>query len=71
MQNHEPDIDERSDDEDDRAAHELLRAAPAVVQEFTDPLTILTYNHHGFSVSQHVPFLPFAKMSAFPITGTR
>jgi len=54
-QNDEPDIDERSDDEDDRMAHELLRAAPTVARDFADPLTILPYNHQGFTVSRNKP----------------
>ena len=57
---HEPDIDERSDDEDDRAAHELLRAAPATAHDFANPLTLLPYNHQGFAVSWHVSFPPLA-----------
>ena len=56
VQNPESDIDERSDDEDDRAAHKLLRAAPIVTQDFADPLTVLPYNHRGFAVSRHTPF---------------
>jgi len=50
-ENDEPDIDERSDGEDDRAAHKLLHAAPIVTRDFTNPLTILPYNHQGFAVS--------------------
>jgi len=50
-QTHEPDIDERSDDEDDRAARTLLRSTPTVMQDVIDPLTILPYNHQGFAVS--------------------
>ena len=61
MQNYEPDIDERSDDEDDRAAHELLRQTPVVMPAVTStpgvtPAVtsvppVLSYNHDGFSVS--------------------
>jgi len=58
IQNHEPDIDERSDDEDDRAAHELLRATPTAVHDSVDPLTILPYNHQGFVVCLHLSFHP-------------
>jgi len=50
-QNHELDIDERSDDEDDRVAHELLRATPMVAQGLTSDPTLLPYNHQGFAVS--------------------
>lgn len=55
-QNHGPDIDERSDDEDDCAAHELLRGAPMVTQVVASgpPMSdspVLSYNHEGFSVS--------------------
>jgi len=60
-QNHEPDIDERSDDEDDRAAHELLRAVPMAARDVTNPLTILPYDHQGFAVSSYMRvslFLP-------------
>jgi hypothetical protein len=48
---HDLDVDERSEDEDDRAAHELLRAAPTAVLDPIDPRTILPYNHRGFAVS--------------------
>ena len=38
MQGHKPDIDERSKDEDNHAAHKLLREMPAVMQATTgDP----------------------------------
>ena len=50
-QNHEPDIDEQSDDEDDRAAHELLCATPTVVRGLTANPTVLPYDHQGFAVS--------------------
>ena len=51
---HDLDIDERSDDEDDRAAHELLRAAPAVTQVIASNTPVLSYGHRGFSVSRHL-----------------
>lgn len=48
----ELDIDERSDDEDDRAAHELLHAAPSAMSIGSSPSpVVLPYNHQGFSVS--------------------
>lgn len=53
-QDHEPEIDERSDDEDDRAAHELLRAAPVTTPAVPSNPPVLSYGHQGFSVS---PFL--------------
>ena len=50
----EPDIDERSDDEDKRAAHRFLLASPTATDVPTNsPLTILPYNHQGFSVSRN------------------
>ena len=53
---------ERSDDEDDRAAHEFLRKAvdvPADGMTATDVHAdaapgILPYDHYGFSVSQFI-----------------
>ena len=51
---HDLDIDERSDDEDDRAAHELLRAAPAVTQVIASDTPVLSYGHQGFSVSRRL-----------------
>ena len=50
-QNHELGIDEQSDDEDDRAAHELLCAAPIVGQNLTNTPAVLPYDHQGFAVS--------------------
>ena len=51
---YEPEIDERSEDEDDRVAHQLLRAAmPVVTPVVTNNPPILSYNHEGFSVSLH------------------
>ncbi|KAF9786188.1 hypothetical protein BJ322DRAFT_1020281 [Thelephora terrestris] len=45
------DIDEASDGEDDRAAHELLRAAPTTTHILADgPPAILPYGHSGFAV---------------------
>jgi hypothetical protein len=51
-QSDEPDIDELSEDEDDRAAHRLLRATPitAGAPVHSSPAN-LPYNHQGFSVS--------------------
>lgn len=51
-QGHYSNIDEHSDDEDDRAAHELLRAAPVVVQDPANPSAILPYGYQGFAVGQ-------------------
>lgn len=45
------DIDERSDDEDDRAAHEFLRSKVTMTNAFTKGSpAVLPYNHQGFSV---------------------
>ncbi|KAF9780419.1 hypothetical protein BJ322DRAFT_1220931 [Thelephora terrestris] len=43
-------IDERSDDEDDRAAHEFLRSEPTATNPFANgsPM-VLPYSHQGFS----------------------
>lgn len=49
-QAHDLDIDERSDDEDDRMAHELLRA-PVMSQVTSSNPPVLSYGHQGFSVS--------------------
>ena len=46
------DIDEISDNEEDRAAHKLLQSTPIVAQEPPNgPLSTLPYSHHGFAVS--------------------
>ena len=61
----EPEIDERSDGEDERAAHQLLSAAPVDVPAGTSnppvemrPVTsnpsALSYGHEGFSVSSYL-----------------
>lgn len=45
------DINERSDDEDDRAAHEFLRSEPTTTNAFTNGSpAVLPYGHQGFSV---------------------
>lgn len=45
------DIDERSDGEDDRAAHEFLRAMPTTTNVLAgSPSAILPYGHSGFAV---------------------
>ena len=59
------DIDEQSDGEDERVAHQLLSAAPVEVRAVTStPLvemragasnpSVLSYNHAGFSVSSYL-----------------
>ena len=50
-QNREPSINERLDDEDDLAAHELLCAVPMVAQNPTNNPAVLPYDHQGFAVS--------------------
>jgi hypothetical protein len=50
-QTHELDIDKRSDDEDDRTTHQLLRAVEVETpQTVTSDSPILSYGHQGFSV---------------------
>lgn len=53
-QSNEPEIDEHSDDEDDRAAHEFLHAAPTATNLPTPSPEILPYNHQGFSVRSSI-----------------
>lgn len=68
---HEPDVDERSDDEDDRAAHEFLQAAPTTAEELNDPQAVLPYNHQGFAVSRNTcPLTPASTYYTFSDIGT-
>ena len=51
----ELDIDERSDDEDNCATHEFLRAVLTAIQDpINDPSAVLPYNHQGFAVRQQI-----------------
>lgn len=52
---YEPEIDEQSEDEDDRRAHQLLQATmPVTTPVITNSPSVLSYNHDGFSVSQYL-----------------